>query len=120
MTDLSLPCLVTYFESPLLPIMKSCTLEKIDIFSYHLLSHLAQPTFPSNPLDCGKTSITKFKIKLQKELLQVGEVLLLLAGDISCHNQGPLSDIYDLVHMQHGKVSCLIKVNGDMHLVRDL
>ena len=60
-----------------------------------------------------------FKILLQKEILQVGEVLVLLTGDTTCHSQVLRSDVYDLVRMLYGngKVRFLIIVNDDMHLV---
>ena len=59
-----------------------------------------------------------FKVTTHKELLQVGKVMVLLNGDTSCHIQGLLSDVNALISMQHGKVSCLLIVNGDRHLVR--
>ena len=63
-----------------------------------------------------------FKILLQKEILQVGEVMVLLTGDTPCHIQGLRSAVYDLVIMLHGngKVRFLIIVNDDMHLFIDL
>ena len=61
----------------------------------------------------------KFKITLQKELLQEGEVMVLLTGDTSCHIQGLHSTVYALFSIQHGKVSFLLKVNIDRHLDRD-
>ena len=62
--------------------------------------------------------MTKFKVALQKELLQVDKVLVILTGDTSFHSQGLHSAINDLVIMQHRKVSCILTVNGDMHLFR--
>ena len=62
----------------------------------------------------------KSKIQLNKELIQLGEVLFLLYGDTSCHRQGLYSDIYDLVIMQNGKVGFMLIVTGDKHLVREL
>ena len=62
----------------------------------------------------------KSKIQLNKELIQLGEVLFLLYGDTSCHIQGLYSDIYDLIIMQHGKVGFMLIVTGDKHLVREL
>ena len=62
----------------------------------------------------------KFKIPLQKDILHVGKFLVLLTGELSCHIQGLHSTVYALVIMQHGKVSCILIVNGDRHLVREL
>ena len=50
----------------------------------------------------------------------MNEVLVLPTGDISCNGQGICSDTYRLVRFQHGKVTCLIIVNVDRQLVRDL
>ena len=58
----------------------------------------------------------KFKILLQKEILQVVEVLVLLTSDTSFISQGLLISIYALVSIHHGKVSCLLLVNGDINL----
>ena len=58
----------------------------------------------------------KFKIPLQKEILQVGEFLVLLTGDTSCHIQGLQSTVYALVIIHYGKVSCLLVVDGNRHL----
>ena len=41
--------------------------------------------------------MTKFKNPLQKELLQVGGVLVLIAGETPCHIQGLHSAIYATV-----------------------
>ena len=71
-------------------------------------------------MDCGETSIPKSKMPLQKELLQVGEVLVLLTDDTSCHGQGICIYVYSIVIMHHGKVGCMLIVNGNMHLVRDI
>ena len=38
--------------------------------------------------------MTKFKVTIQKELSQVGEVLVLLNGDKSCNIQGLRSSVY--------------------------
>ena len=62
--------------------------------------------------------MTKFKVALQKELLQVDKVLVILTGDTSFRRQLIHSAINDLVSMQHGKVSCILTLNGDMHLFR--
>ena len=62
----------------------------------------------------------KFKIPLHKDLLQLGEVMVILIGDTSCHGQGLRSAVYAIVSMHHGKVHCLLIFNGDMHLVREL
>ena len=62
----------------------------------------------------------KFKVPLHKDLLQVSKVLVLLNGDTSFHSHGLCSAVYAIVSMQHGKVICLIIVNGDRHLVREL
>ena len=63
-----------------------------------------------------------FKIIPQNNILQVGEVLVLLTGDTPCHSHGLRSAVYDLVRMLHGngKVRFLIIVNDDMHLFIDL
>ena len=116
---LPLPC-SRFWVSFLLPILTSWTLGNIDIVDSHLLSRISHPTLPSNPLDCGETSIPKFKIPLQKELLYMGAVLVILIGDRSFHRQGIRSDVYALVIIKNGKVSCLLIANGDMHLVREL
>ena len=100
--------------------MTSSTLGNLDIVASHLLSLLSQKTLPSNPLDCGKISMTKFKMPLQKEFLQVGEVLVILTGEKSCHSQGLHSAVYALVSMYYGEVTCLLMVNGDGHLFREL
>ena len=71
-------------------------------------------------MDCEETSTPKFKMPLQKELLQEGEILVLLAGDTSFHVQVLCSDLYTIVNMHHEKVSCMFIVNGDMPLVRDI
>ena len=60
----------------------------------------------------------KFKIKLQKDITQVGEILILITGDKYCHGQGLCSAIYDLISIQYGKLSFLLIVNGDKRLVR--
>ena len=98
--------------------MESCILDNLDIVVSYLISHISQPNLTSNPLDYRKTSVPKFKTPLQKELLQVGEVLFLLTGDTSCHIQGLSSAVYAIVSMQHGELSCLLIVNGYCHLVR--
>ena len=100
--------------------MSSCILGNIYFLDSHIISHISHQTLPSNPLDCRETSIPKFKVSLQKEFLQLGEVMVILTGDTSCHIQGLCIDEYDLVSMQHEKVSCLLIVNGDSHLVRDI
>ena len=64
--------------------------------------------------------MTKFKVALQKELLQVDKFLVILTGDTSFHSQGIHISINDLVSMQHEKVSCILTLNGDMHLFREL
>ena len=64
--------------------------------------------------------MTKFKVPLQKELFQVGEVLVILNGEKSCNRQGIRSSVYDLVNVQHGKVGCLPIFNGDRNLFREL
>ena len=46
--------------------------------------------------------------------------MVLLTVDTSCHIQVLCIDVYALISMHHGKVSCLIIVNGDSHLVREL
>ena len=63
-----------------------------------------------------------FKIIPQNNILQVGEVLVLLTGNTPCHSHGLRSAVYDLVRMLHGngKVSFLLIANDDMHLVRYL
>ena len=50
----------------------------------------------------------------------MGEVLVLLSGDTSCYSLVIHSYVYAIVIMQHGKGICLLIVNGDRHLVRDL
>ena len=62
----------------------------------------------------------KFKIPLNKDLIQLSEVLVLLSGDTSCHIQGLRSAVYDFVSIQHEKVSFMLIVTVDRHLVRDL
>ena len=62
----------------------------------------------------------KFKMPLKKELIYMGEVLVLITGNTSFHGQLLLSTVYALVTMQHWKVGCLLLVNYDRHLVRDL
>ena len=62
----------------------------------------------------------KFKIPLQKDILQVGEVMVILAGDTSCHRQGLRSAVYALVIMQNGKAIFLLIMNGDRNLARDI
>ena len=62
----------------------------------------------------------KFKIALHKEIVKVGEILVLLTVDTHCHGQGLCSSVYDLVSMQHGKVVFLFIANCDRHLVRRL
>ena len=46
----------------------------------------------------------KFKMPLQKKLLQVGEVMVLINGDTCCHGQGIYSDVYVILIMQKGRV----------------
>ena len=75
---------------------------------------------PSNPLDFVETSMTKFKVTLNKELHQVSEVLFILTGNTYCHIQVLCSYVYSLVSMHHVKVGCLLIVNGGMHLVKEL
>ena len=62
----------------------------------------------------------KFKVPFQKEILQVGEVLVLLTGNKACHRKGISSEVYALVSMHHEKVSCMIIFNGDRHLAREI
>ena len=50
----------------------------------------------------------------------MGEVLVPLAGDKSCNIQGLCSAVYGLLSIHHGKPSCLLIVNGDRCLVRDI
>ena len=50
----------------------------------------------------------------------MGEVLVLLTGDTSCHSKVLCSAIYYPVKTKHGNMSSLIIVNGDMNLVRDI
>ena len=92
----------------------------LDIIAFHILSQLSHPTLTSNTLDCGKTSSPKLKILQKKELIQVGEVLIILTGDTYCHIQGLYSALYALRSMQNGKVSCMLILNSDRHLLRDL
>ena len=49
----------------------------------------------------------------------MGDVLVLINSDTSCHGQRICSYVYALVSMYHGKVVCLFIVNGDKKLVRD-
>ena len=56
----------------------------------------------------------KFKVPLQKDILQVGEVMV---GYTSFYIQGIQISIHDLVSMQHGKVGCLLIVNSARHLL---
>ena len=104
----------------LLHILESCTLGNIDIVASHLLYQLAQTTLSSSTLYYGKTSIPKFKMPLQKELLRVGDILFLLTGDTLFHVQGLFSYIYDLVSIHNGKVGCLFIFNYDRHLIIEL
>ena len=46
--------------------------------------------------------------------------MVLLAGDIYCYNQVIFSSKYSLISMLHGKLSCLLIVNDDRHLIREL
>ena len=62
----------------------------------------------------------KFKIPLQKELLQVGEIMVIITGDTLCHGQVICSALYALVIMQHQNVSCLFIVNGDNNMIREI
>ena len=64
--------------------------------------------------------MNKFKIPLQKDILQVREVLVIIDGEKSCNDQGLCSSGYALVSIQHGSVGCLFIVNGDKQLVREL
>ena len=48
----------------------------------------------------------------------MGGVLVLLTGDTSYHSQGLLSDVYALLSMQKGKVSFILILYDDRHLVR--
>ena len=50
----------------MLTILVSCKLGNLEIFASHILYQISQTTSPSNLLDCGETSIPKFKIPLQK------------------------------------------------------
>ena len=62
----------------------------------------------------------KFKVPLQKYIIQVGEVLVLLTSHTSYHGQGIYSAVYDIVSIHHGTVGCLFIVIGDRHLSREL
>ena len=57
---------------------------------------------------------------MYNKLLQLGEVMFLVGGDTSCNIQVLRSDLYALVIMKHWRASCLLTVNGDRHLVREL
>ena len=46
--------------------------------------------------------------------------MILIAGDTYCHSQGIRSVLYAPVNMKRVKVSCLLIVNGDRHLVSEL
>ena len=48
--------------------------------------------------------MNKFKIPLQKDILQVGEILILITGDIPCPIQVLFSSAYSLISIQHGKM----------------
>ena len=58
--------------------------------------------------------------KQQDQDSQVDKVLVILTGDTSFRSQRIHSSVNDFVSMQHGKVSCILVVNGDMHLFREL
>ena len=62
----------------------------------------------------------KFKIALQKNLIQVDDILVLIIGDTLYHGQVLCSPVYTLVSIQYGKVSGLFIVNRYSHLVRDI
>ena len=100
--------------------MASWTLGNVGVIASHIFSQIVQPTLPSNPLDCVETSMPKFKVTLQKDILHLVEVMAILAGDTSCHIQGLRSVLYALVIMNRGKMSFMIIDNGDSHLVRDI
>ena len=104
----------------LLLILEIFTLGNIDVISSHILSQFTHLTLSSNPLDCVETSVPSFKVPLKKELLQVGDFLFLITGDTSCHIQGLRSSVYSILIMRHVKVSCLLILDGDRHLVRYL
>ena len=57
---------------------------------------------------------------IQKELLQVSEVLILFTGETSYHSQVLRSAIYSLVIIHNGKVGFMLIVNGDRHLIKEL
>ena len=67
-----------FWVSFLLPILSRYTLDHIEVVDSCLLSQISQTYFPSILLYCVETSIPKFKVPLQKDLLQVGEVLVFL------------------------------------------
>ena len=64
--------------------------------------------------------MTNFKIPLQKELLQVGDILILLTGDAYCHGQVIFSSVYAILIMYHGNLGCMFIATGYMHLFRDI
>ena len=59
--------------------------------------------------------MTKFKVPLQKGIIQVGEVLVLLTGEKSCHIQGIHSDVYKIGSLEipttTGLLFCLFEKN---------
>ena len=57
---------------------------------------------------------------LQKQLLQLGYVLVILTGDTPCHGHGLYSAVYAIDLMHNVKITCLFIVNGDRHLVRNI
>ena len=50
----------------------------------------------------------------------MGEVLVLLTGDTSCDIQGLRSSENSIISIQHGKVSCMVIVSVNRHLIRYL
>ena len=50
----------------------------------------------------------------------MSEVLFLLTDEKSYHGQELCSAIYSLVSMQHSKMGCLLIVNDNRHLFREL
>ena len=50
----------------------------------------------------------------------MGEVMVIITGDTYCNSQVILRGLYALVIIQHGKVSFMLIVNSDKHLVRDI
>ena len=106
-----------YFYLTILEIWK---LGNLDAVASHLLYKIYHHILPCNTLYCGETRMNKFKVPLQKELIQVGKVLVILTGDTSYHYQGLRSAVYAILRMKYGSVSCILIVKGNRHLVRDL